>query len=292
MHEQSRARGPDAAGSLDRDGVDIFYEVYGDGDPTLLLVPAWTIAHSRIWKMQIPYLARHFRVVAFDPRGNGRSGRPSTAEAYAETEFAADALAVMDATDTDHAVLVSLSLGAQRSLLLAAEHPRRVLGAVFLAPALPLAAQHPDRTFLFDEVLPTDEGWAKYNADYWRRDYRGFVEFFMSQCVTEPRSTKLLEDAVGWGLETDAATLTASNLGDALDEQTARDLCGRVQCPVLVVHGDADAISPHAVGVALAAAVDGTLVTVEGGGHLVHARDPVRVNLWIRDFVLQVAGGG
>ena len=107
--EQARARYPDEEGHVDRDGVRIFYEVYGDGDPTVLLLPTWSIIHSRHWKAQIPYLARHFRVVTFDGRGNGKSDRPSTADAYAEREFAADALAVMDATRTERAVLGGLS---------------------------------------------------------------------------------------------------------------------------------------------------------------------------------------
>ena len=64
------------------------------------LLPTWSIVHSRHWKMQIPYLARHCRVVTFDGRGNGRSDRPPASEAYLEREFAADALAVMDATET------------------------------------------------------------------------------------------------------------------------------------------------------------------------------------------------
>ncbi len=100
-------------------------------------LPTWTIIHSRCWKAQIPYLARHFRVLTFDPRGNGRSDRPPNPRAYAETEFTADALAVMDATGTDQAVLVSLSRGAQRALLLAADHPERVLAAAFIGPFFP-----------------------------------------------------------------------------------------------------------------------------------------------------------
>jgi pimeloyl-ACP methyl ester carboxylesterase len=68
--------------------------------------------HSRHWKMQIPYLARHCRVLTFDGRGNGRSDRPTGAEAYRPAEFTADALAVMDTTGTERAVLVTLSLGA------------------------------------------------------------------------------------------------------------------------------------------------------------------------------------
>src|SRR6186713_636730 len=99
--EQSRARYPDLTDTVERNGVRLFYEVYGTGEPTVLLMPTWSIIHSRQWKLQIPYLARLCRVVTFDGRGNGRSDRPTDAEAYAEREFAADALAVMDATQTE-----------------------------------------------------------------------------------------------------------------------------------------------------------------------------------------------
>ena len=74
--EQTRARYPDAEGYVERDGVRVFYEVYGEGERTALLLPTWSIVASRAWKMQIPYLARHCRVVTFDGRGNGRSDRP------------------------------------------------------------------------------------------------------------------------------------------------------------------------------------------------------------------------
>jgi len=70
-----RAREPDFEGFVDSDGVKIGYEVFGRGSPTLLLLPTWTIVHSRVWKMQVPYLADLFRVVTFDGPGNGRSDR-------------------------------------------------------------------------------------------------------------------------------------------------------------------------------------------------------------------------
>src|SRR5438552_7070221 len=140
-----RARYPDQDGYLERDGVKLFFEVFGTGEPTVLLLPTWSIIHSRFWKMQVPYLSRHSRVVTFDGRGNGRSDRPVGPEAYAEPEFAADALAVMDATGTDRAVLVSESMGAHRGLILAADHPHRVAGAVFLCPAPPMGGLLPER---------------------------------------------------------------------------------------------------------------------------------------------------
>jgi pimeloyl-ACP methyl ester carboxylesterase len=180
--EQTRARYPDESGYVERDGVQIHYDVYGSGEPTVLLLPTWSIIHSRHWKMQIPYLARHCRVVTFDGRGNGRSDRPETG--YGQDEFAADALAVMEATGTERATLVSLSKGAQWALVLAADHPERVESAVFICPFVPLGESPQDRLYSWADELDTDEGWAKYNRHYWLRDYRGFLEFFFSRTAS------------------------------------------------------------------------------------------------------------
>jgi len=83
--EQSRARYPDSSGYTQRDGVRLYYEVYGSGEPTVFLLPTWSIIHSRHWKMQIPYLARHCRVLTFDGRGTAApiarrrdTGKPSS----------------------------------------------------------------------------------------------------------------------------------------------------------------------------------------------------------------------
>jgi pimeloyl-ACP methyl ester carboxylesterase len=199
-------------------------------------------------------------------------------------EFAADALAVLDATGTRRAVLVSFSMGAQWSLLLAAEHPERVEGAAFIGPSLPLAPGHSERAVDFEARLSSSEGWNKYNRQFWLRDYRGFLEFFFSRVFTEPHSTKQIEDCVGWGLETTPDTLIATHDAPGLQPDETRELCRRVRCPVLVLHGEADAISPAARGAALAESTGGRLVTLEGAGHAPHARDPVKVNLLLRDF--------
>lgn len=284
VREQSRARYPDTTGFIERDGVRVFYEVYGSGEPTILLLPTWSIIHSRFWKLQIPYLARHFRVITFDGRGNGRSDRPTTVEAYAEAEFAADALAIMDATGTDRAVIAALSQGAQRGLILAADHSERVAGVIFIG--LALALDPTARVDEFFEPRASYEGWDKYSAEYWRRDYRDFLEFFFSQCFTERHSTKQIEDCVGWGLETDPETLILGQVAPAVgdrDETLAR--AGRIRCPVLVIHGTQDAIRPYRHAEVLARATGGRLVKIEGGGHIPNARDPILVNLAIRAFV-------
>jgi pimeloyl-ACP methyl ester carboxylesterase len=292
--EQTRARYPDEEGFVERDGVRVAYEVYGEAEPTVVLLPTWSIVHSRQWKMQIPYLARHFRVVTFDGRGNGRSDRPEGAAAYLEHEFAGDALAVMEATGTGRAVLVALSCGAVWATLLAAEHPERVAAAAYICPAVPLAPGHPQREIVrrFEEKLDRDDGWAKYNRHYWDRDYEGFLRFFFEQMFNEPHSTKLVEDCVGWGLDTSPQTLADTNVALSLcRSERFGDVCARVRCPTLVIHGDRDLIRPHAQGAALAKVTGGRLVTLEGSGHGPHARDPVTVNVLLREFVESVARG-
>ena len=285
--EQTRARYPDESGFVERDGVRVFYEVYGSGEPTVLLLPTWSLIHSRHWKMQIPYLARHCRVVAFDGRGNGRSDRPTDASAYGEREFAADAVAVLDATETERAVIIGFSLGGQRGLLLAAEHAERIEGAVFIGPSFPGGGiPLPERTvYDFDTEYDTAEAWAKHNRHHWLRDYRDWVEFFISKMFTEPHSTKPIEDAVGWGLETDAEVMIATMEAPDLSSEEARALCSRVRCPVLVIQGDQDAITSHTRGTAFAEHLGGDLVLLEGSGHAPHIRDPVKVNLLIREFL-------
>jgi pimeloyl-ACP methyl ester carboxylesterase len=290
--EQTRARYPDAEGFAERDGVRLFWERYGDGETTVFLLPTWSIVHSRFWKAQIPYLARHYRVLTFDGRGNGRSDRPSGAAAYTEVEFAADALAVLDATATRRAVLVSLSCGALWSTVLAADHPDRVAGAFYIGPAVGLAPPHPERAVhSFLEPLDTEAGWAKYNQHFWLRDYRRFLDFFFSRCLTERHSTKQHEDCVGWALEMAPETLIDAQQGLLVCGLASfRERCAGVRCPVVVVHGDEDAIRPHAQGAALAEATGGRLVTLAGSGHLPQARDPVKVNLLIREFVESLGG--
>ena len=75
-----RAREPDQTDMVERDGVSVGYEVFGEGDPTIVLLTSWAIVHARQWKAQVPYLARHFRVITIEGRGNGRADRPADAD--------------------------------------------------------------------------------------------------------------------------------------------------------------------------------------------------------------------
>ena len=282
-----RAREPDHEGTVERDGVRVGYSVFGEGDPTILLLTSWAIVHAEQWKAQVPFLARRFRVITVEGRGNGRADRPTTTAAYSDREYVDDAIAVLDATGVDRAVLVGLSLGGRHALQAAAWYPGRAAGVVAIGAALPWLLP-PD----FNEPTGSYEGWGKANRDYWLADYPGWVEFFMSQVFSEPHSTKQLEDGVGWGLETTAETLLLTvPAGGAVTAADAEALCAQVRCPVLIVHGDRDGIVPYETGVMLARWTGGQLVTIHGGGHAPTLRDPVQVNLLIRDFAESLSPG-
>ena len=283
-----------STGVVDRDGVRLAYAVAGDGPVTLLLLPTWSIVRSQFWKLQVPYLSRHYRVVTFDGRGSGESGRPAGAAAYGNSEYAADALAVLDATGTERAVVVGLSCAGSWAVHLAAEHPERVSGLVALSPACGFDLPTPHRdAYWWGDRVPSTTGWAKYNKYYWLEgDYDDFLRFFFAEMYPEPHSTKQIEDCVGWGHELAPQTLadtTAGRLGvEGAVCEPIEPLCRRVECPVLVIHGDDDHVRPHAYGERLAELTGGELLLVEGAGHGIMARDPVLFNEELRRFVDRV----
>ncbi|MDX6436954.1 MAG: hypothetical protein QOK34_1788 [Gaiellaceae bacterium] len=263
-------------------GVRVHWERWGDGDTAILFLPPWALVHSRVWKAQLPWLGRRFRVLTFDPRGNGRSDRPDGPEAYSEQHYADDALAVLDATGVDKVGLVSISRGAHRALLLADQHPERVTRSAFIGPSVPITE---DTAPTFGNRLDSTEGWAKFNEHYWRADHEGFLEFFFAQIFSEPHSTKQIEDCVNWGLETDAETLIQTEHAPRIRKRDELlELCARVDYPVVVIHGEDDGIIPAERGRLFAEAVGGRFVGLPGSGHCPQGRDPVAVNLLLEEF--------
>jgi pimeloyl-ACP methyl ester carboxylesterase/predicted glycosyltransferase len=288
-----RARYPDHEGFVERDGVKVAYEVYGEGPRTVVMPALDTIVHSRAWKAQIPFLSRLARVVTIDPRGNGRSDRPLDPAAYSDTSKVADTIAVMDEVGVDKAVLLGLCTSSWTALKTAADHPDRVLGVASIATWAPyLSDPYPWRMeFSWEDELDTDEGWAKDNKHYWLRDYRGYVEFFFSQLLVEAHSTKQWEDCVSWALETTAEVMIANDEGplSVSDREGTEAALRSVRCPVVAIHGDGDRCQPFDRSARTAELTGGRLVTLEGAGHLPHARHPVVVNQILRDFLDEVA---
>lgn len=291
-----RAREPELEGYVDRDGVKVAYEVFGDGPTTVVFFPIDVIVHSRAWKAQVPYLARHYRVVTIDPRGNGRSDRPTEPEEYGDEKLIGDTLAVMDDLGIEKAVLVGICYSAWQALILASLHPDRVSGLVAIAPwantgASPLEFRA-DPNERFHDVLPDYDGWYKMNRHYWNQDWGDFARFFFGEICNEPHSTKVYEDVVGFADETtgdiNIAEADAPVLVNSAEEGIA--VLRSVACPVLVISGTEDRCQPQQRFADVARLTGGEHLVLEGAGHLPMAREPVVVNKAIRSFVDRMTG--
>jgi pimeloyl-ACP methyl ester carboxylesterase len=279
-------------GSLDRDGVAIHYEIHGTGRPTLLLMAPTPISHSRIWKAQVPYLARHYRVVTFDGRGNGLSGRPTDPADHTNEVVLGDIDGVLEATDASEVVLVAHCHANWWAVETAARHPGPVRGLVAIEPGVPyLGRPQPhwvETVPHWDDVLVEPHGWELFNRHVIVTRHRDWIEFFFGQQLVEPHSTKQYEDAVGWALESTGEVLVAGEEGfeiDLPDREAVAARCRDLGIPTLTIHGELDVCQHADRGRAFAEITGGELLVVEGGGHLALVRDPVKVNLAIRDFV-------
>ena len=283
-----RAKLPHEDGCVERDGVKLHYEIYGDGRQTMVFLPTWTIVHSRVYKAQLPYFSERFRCITFDGRGNGKSDRPSDAAAYTLDNHLADALAVMDATDAGKAILVGLSFSGMLTCVLAAYHPDRVKSAILAATAASVGPGYPYMTPQhFMTKQDQFDGWSKYNREHWLTNYPDFAEHFISNIFSEPHSTKQIEDGIGWANETTgsilAKTVEARLTPPGFD--VGEEMFRKIRCPVLMIHGDNDQIQPYARARVVAELTGAELITIPGGGHNPLARFPAKSNTLIADFL-------
>jgi pimeloyl-ACP methyl ester carboxylesterase len=140
-----------------------------------------------------------------------------------------------------------------------------------------------------DQPYPENpQGWEKYNFAYWQANYTDFTEFFFTEFFVELHSTKPREDAVGWASETGPEILEAERRAPQPEPGDREALAG-LTCPVLVIHGSDDRIQDYEAGKEAARLSGGALATLIGSGHGPNLRDPVKVNLLLRDFVDRLA---
>lgn len=264
---------PTREGFVEREGVRLWYAVWGSEGPWLAFAPPFQIVHAAMLKACVPYLSQHFRVVTMDGRGNGRSDRPRGPEHYGFDHYVADFCAVLDAAGADRVALVGISAAAMTVLRVAAEQPQRVSHVVTAGG--------------FAESLATDPAvaaLAQAEVDRMHTDWPGYVDAFMANIFNEPHSTKPYEDGVRYAWATDAEVLAWAYKG--WRGHDVREQARRVACPTLVIHGDADRRVPYPKGQAIHELVPGArLLTIGGGGHVTAARDPVAFNRAVREFV-------
>ncbi len=227
-----------------------------------------------------------------DGRGNGKSGRPTEKRSHTRAENVADILAVLDATATQSAVLVAHCHANWWAIEVASAYPERADALIAIDAGIPYlgkSQQHwIDTASTFDEVLEDPTGWELFNRHVIVNEHYRWVEFFFGAQLVEPHSTKQYEDAVTWALQSSGEVLVAAEEGielDLPDRESFIDVCQDLHIPVLVVHGSEDVCQAVERGRELAAVTNGEYLEIEGAGHLPMAREPVKVNRAIKDFV-------
>src|ERR1700710_1712541 len=129
---------------LNRDGVNIHYEVHGSGPP-LLLTHGYS-STSAMWQGQIEALSKHHTLILWDMRGHGQSDYPDDAAAYSEALTVGDLAALLDRIGAARAIVGGLSLGGYMSLAFYRAHPERVRALLIIdtGPGFKKdAARHP-----------------------------------------------------------------------------------------------------------------------------------------------------
>lgn len=116
--------------TLDRDGVQIYYETHGSG-PALLLTHGYS-ATSQMWRPQIDALARDHTLILWDMRGHGQSDSPTDDGLYSEALTTKDMAALLDELDFESGVIGGLSLGGYMSLAFYADYRERVDGLLII----------------------------------------------------------------------------------------------------------------------------------------------------------------
>ncbi len=256
------------------DGARIHYEVFGRrGAPAVLMIQGLG-ADKHGWDMQRFVLARHYRVVAFDNRGAGRSDKPFGV--YSIEQMADDAVAVMNDADVVAAHVVGASMGGAISQVLAVRHPDRVLSLTLACTA---CRNHPWRR----ELL---ERWAQTALDRGMGAMTGEA----ARWVIGPRSFRRLVPAFGWlgplALGRPAHSFVAQVRAIlAADETLAQEL-NTITVPTLVIVGNQDILTPRGDSEEIADRIPGAeLVVISGAAHGFMVEHASTFNKILQDFL-------
>jgi pimeloyl-ACP methyl ester carboxylesterase len=142
---------PCAEGYLDVNGIRLYHQIYGEGEPLVLLHGGLTtIEEQAIW---IETLAKARKVIALELQGHGRS--PDTERPISLETFGDDVAAVVDALGLERADLVGHSLGADAAIRAAIQHPEKVQRLVVISTAYAKRGWYPE----------TQEGMASVGAE-------------------------------------------------------------------------------------------------------------------------------
>jgi 3-oxoadipate enol-lactonase len=262
------------------DGARLHYEAFGRRDAPAVLMIQGLGADKHGWDMQRFTLARHYRVIAFDNRGAGRSDKPFGV--YSIEQMADDAVAVLDHAGVDAAHVVGASMGGAISQVMAVRHPTRVLSLTLACTA---CRNQPWRRELLERWMETalERGMGAMTGE-------------AARWVMAPRSFRRLLPAFGWlgplamGRPAHAFAAQVRAILAANDE-----LAGElytISVPTLVIVGNQDILTPRGDSEEIAERIPGAeLVVISGAAHGFMVEHASTFNKILKDFLQRASQG-
>jgi pimeloyl-ACP methyl ester carboxylesterase len=257
-------------------GIELYYEVHGEGEPMLLIMG---LAHNLLsWKKSLPALAEQFKVIIFDNRGTGRSSKPETP--YSIELMAEEAKAVLDAVDVDSAHVYGISMGGMIAQRMALKFPERIKSLILgctTPGGIKQVQPDPDviMTLLSGASIPTtplEAAWASVPILY----SKYFIENHRDS-IAEHIETMIEIPTPAHGYMQQLQACLAHDTYEELD---------KITIPSLVIHGDADRLIPVENGKMLAERIkDSELYIVPGVGHLYVTEAQKAVDDKVIDFI-------
>ena len=250
--------------TVNSSGVEISYTDSGGSGPVVLLLHAWPLK-AAMWASQVGALGGRFRFIAVDFRGFGSSGAPDDPAQYSMDAFAADAAAVLDATEIERAVVCGLSMGGYVTFALLRQKPDRVAGIVLADTRA--EADPPERV----------EQRTAQQQQVAREGTGGLVDTLVSGPLLSDTTRSRKPDVVE-RVRTLADNPSAGYIGGLEALKTRPDSTPQltsISVPTLVVVGEEDALAPPDVARSMHEHIGGSeMVVVPEAGHLSNLESP------------------
>lgn len=250
---------------LNRNGVEIYYEVHGQG-PVILLTHGYS-ATCQMWKGQIALLSRNHTLILWDMRGHGNSDYPDDPKEYSEQATVGDMLALLDRVGAEKAIIGGLSLGGYMSLAFYLAHPERVSALL---------------------IIDTGPGFKNDQArDAWNRYAFETADRFAQQGLA-PLQSASKERAMA--SHRSAAGLVHAGRGmlTQKDDRVIRML-PEIGVPSLVVVGSEDKPFLNAANYMAEKIPGSKKVVIPGAGHAANIDQPDRFNAEVMEFIGKLA---
>ncbi len=236
-------------------GIDLFYDIKGAGEP-LLLIAGFLCDHA-YWSLLMPSLVSHYQVIRLDNRGMGRSSAPDSP--YSIKQMASDIAALLDCIGIDKVHLVGHSMGSQIAQELVLAHPKKVKSLMLLSSW----AKGDER---FNSIIET---WGDLPGNVDLKLYQKVVfpwiftdEFYLLPGMIEG----LIEFAIKYPFQ--PTTHTLYHHSRAILGSDTTDRLKHIHCPTLVLVGKQDILTPVKFSEQLAQGItNAELVVLNRGGH-------------------------